>query len=312
MRRLLLRWLLTSIPLVLAVSMLTFALTAFVPGDAARSILGPNATPELVAQLRAQLGLDQPLWKQYWNWLTGAVHGDFGTSIASGSSVASDLGSRLPVTLSLMIGAVLVAGLVGVGLGVLGALRGGWLGKVVDIVSLVGAAVPSFWFGLILVTLFAVQFKVFPATGYVSFGDDPRMWLSSLVLPVLTLGLTSSAPVAKQTRDGVRGELERDYVMMLRARGTSERSIIFRHVLRNAAAPVVTVLGLVLIAMLSGTVLAETVFVMPGLGGLAVSATQAHDIPEIQGVAVVFSIIVVIVNLIVELLYAALNPRVRT
>jgi peptide/nickel transport system permease protein len=310
--RLLGRWLLTAVPIVFGVSVLTFVLASLVPGDAARAVLGINASPEQHAALRRELGLDQPLWTQYWDWLTAALRGDLGTSITSGDSVTHQLGTRLEVTLSLVVGAIVVAGVVGVGLGVFSALRGGFAGRLVDVVSLLGLAIPSYWFGLVLATLFAVTWQLFPATGYVPFGESPGGWLASLVLPVLTLGLTTSAGVAKQTRDSVRGELDRDYVTVLRARGLSERSVIYKHVLRNAAPPVVTVLGLVFIGLLSGAVLVETVFVLPGLGGLAVTATAAHDIPVIQGVAVIFTLVVVAVNLLIELAYAALNPKVRS
>ncbi len=312
MRRLVVRWLLTSVPLVLGVSVLTFFLSSLVPGDAARAILGANATPELVSRLRTQLGLDRPLWEQYWSWLSQVLHGDFGRSLTAGSDVTTDLLDRLPVTVALMIGAGAVSAVAGIGLGVVAAVRGGRLGRVVDVVSLVGSAIPPFWFGLVLTTLLAVQLPLFPATGYVEFAEAPAQWFSSLVLPVLTLGLTSSALVAKQTRDGVRSELGRDYVYMLRARGISERSVLLRHVLRNAGGPVATVLGTVVVGMLGGTVLVETVFVLPGLGGLAVSATQAHDLPVLQGIAVLFTIAVVVVNLLVELLHRALNPKVRS
>jgi len=312
MRRLVLRWLIAAIPLVLGVSVLTFVLASLVPGDAARTILGVNANPQQYAALRDQLRLNDPLWTQYGHWLGRALHGDLGLSIQSADPVGHELKGRLAVTLSLVAGATLVAAVLGVGLGVASALRGGILGRCVDTLSLLGLAVPSYWLGLVLVTLLAVKAPIFPATGYVPFGQSPVQWLESLVLPVITLGLGGSAPIAKQMRDGVLGELDRDYVLVLRARGIAERSIIFKHVLRNAATPVASVLGLVIIGLFGGAVLAETVFVLPGLGGLAVTATSGHDIPVLQGIAVVFTLLVVGVNLIVELGYAALNPKVRT
>ncbi|GAA1949593.1 ABC transporter permease [Catenulispora subtropica] len=298
-------------PLVFGVSMLTFFLGSLVPGDAARAILGLNADPDAVATLHHQLGLDRPLWDQYWSWLIRALHGDLGTSVASGSEIWSDLGARLPVTLWLIGGSVLVAAIVGVTLGVTAALRAGFVGRLVDVVALLGASVPVFWFALLLVTVFAVELRVFPAIGYVPLSQSPGQWASSLALPVLTLGLTSSAAIAKQTRDGVRTQMQRDYVLMLRARGVPERTIVFKHVLRNAGAPVVTLLGLLVVGMLGGTVLVEQVFVLPGLGGLAVDATRAHDIPEVQGVTVLFTMIIVTVNLAVELIHRGLDPKAR-
>jgi peptide/nickel transport system permease protein len=311
MTRLLIRWVLTAVPVVFAVSILTYFLESLIPGDAARSILGVNATPEQYEQLRRQLRLDDPLWSQYGHWLSGALHGDLGTSIASSDSVSHELLTRLPVTLWLVLGAVVVATVVGVALGVVSALRGGVAGRIVDAVSLLGLAVPGFWLGLVLITVFAVRIHLFPAGGYSSFADDPGLWLRSLVLPVLTLGFSSGAPIAKQTRDGVLAELGREYVTVLRARGVAEWRILLKHVLRNAGTPILSVIGIVTIGLFGGAVLAETVFVLPGLGGLVVSATAAHDLPIIQGVAVVFTLLVVAINLLVEIGYAALNPKVR-
>lgn len=312
MIRLVRRWLLTSIPLVLGISVLTFVLASLVPGDAARAIAGVNATPEQYEAIRQELRLDDPLHQRYWDWLSGALHGDLGNSISSGDTVWHQLQVRLGVTLVLIIGSLAVAAVVGVGLGIASALRGGFVGRFVDIVSLLGLAVPPYWFGLVLAALFAVTWPVFPPSGYIPFSESPAGWFDSLVLPIATLGLTSSAHLAKQTRDGVLTELDKKYVTTLRTRGIKERTIIFKHVLRNAAPAVVTVLGLIFIGLLSGTVLVETVFVLPGLGGLAVTATAAHDVPIIQGIAVVLTMLVVLVNLLVEIAYAALNPKVRT
>ena len=307
-----LRWLTGAIPVLFLVSLITFVLSDLVPGNAARSILGANATDAQVAALTGQLGLNRPLPVRYWDWLTGALHGDLGTSVFTGEPVSRAMVDRLPVTISLIGGAVLLAGLLGAGLGVASALRGGWLGRAVDVIALLGMAIPGFWFALVLVTLFAVKLPLFPATGYTPFTVSPVGWFESLVLPVLTLGIPAAAPVAKQTRDGVLAELGRPYVGVLRARGVPEHAVILKHVLRNAAAPVVTVLGIVAVVLLGGTVLAENVFVVPGLGGLAVSATAAHDIPTIQAIAVLFTVIVLVVSLLIEMVYAVVNPKVRS
>lgn len=311
MRGLIFRRLLVSIPLVVLVSLLTFLLEALAPGDTARTILGENYTPQGYAQLRHALGLDQPVLTQYWHWLTGAVHGDFGVSPISGLDVGNQIATRLGVTLSLIIAATVVAGLLGVALGAASAVRGGALGRAVDVLSLVGLAVPGFWLGFVLVTLFAVAVRLLPATGYVPVGASPVAWARSLILPTVALALAPVALIAKQTRDGMLDALNRDFVHTLRANGASEASIVFRHALRNAAIPVVTVVGLMFVGLLNGTVLVETVFAMPGLGGLAVQSTTQHDLPVIQGVAVTFTVIVVLVNLLVDLAYGWLNPKVR-
>lgn len=311
MLRLIVRRLLISVPLVVFVSLLTFLLEALTPGDTARVILGNNYTPAAYAQLRHQLGLDQSVLVQYWHWLVGALHGNLGVSPISGLDVANEVTTRLAVTLSLIVGTTVVATVAGLALGVLSAVRGGGAGRVVDVLSLLGFALPNFWLGLVLVTVFAVALRLLPATGYVSLATSPGGWVRSLILPVVALAVHGVTVIAKQTRDGMLNALSRDFVRTLRANGATRRSILFRHALRNAAIPVVTVIGLMFVGLLSGTVLVETVFAMPGLGGLAVQATTQHDLPLIQGVAVVFTLIVVLVNLVVDLAYGWLNPKVR-
>jgi peptide/nickel transport system permease protein len=311
MLRLIGRRLALSIPQLFVVSASTFLLVALIPGDVARTIVGPNATEQQYASLRGSLGLDESLPQRYWDWLSHAVQGDLGTSLFSQESVSSLLGSRLPVTLSLVIGSTLVATVLGVGLGIAGARASGPLGRLVDAIALVGLAIPNFFLGLLLVAWFAVALPLFPATGYVPFADSPSDWLSSLVLPVVTLAVPGVAVIAKQTRDAMREALERPFIRTLRAAGLSRRSLVYRHALRNAAIPVATVVGVVFVAALSGTVLVESVFAMPGLGGLAVQATDQHDLPLIQGVAIEFTVIVIVVNLLVDIAYGWLDPRVR-
>ncbi|MTD52733.1 ABC transporter permease [Amycolatopsis pithecellobii] len=313
MGRLIRRRLLLSVPLVLVVSILTFVLQSLTPGDAARTILGTDFDPAQYAMLRQKLGLDEPLWERYWNWLQQLFHGSLGDSLFSGQAVTEALNERLGVTLSLIVATVLLAGMTGIGLGVLSATRrNGLLARTVDVLSLVGEALPSFWVGLLLIAGFAVLWQIFPATGYIAPADSIGGWAWSLVLPVVTLSLGAVAVIAKQTRDSMMDILDREFVSALRARGIAESSIVFRHALRAAAIPVVTVLGLLFVHLLSGTVLVETVFGLPGLGGLAVQATTQHDMPMIQGAAVYFTLIVVVVNLLIDITYGWLNPKART
>lgn len=311
MRTLVLRWLVKSALLMFVVSVFTFVLVSFTPGDPARSILGPTGSQEQYETLRAQMGLDDSLPARYADWLSGAVRGDLGTSLFSGESVTTLLRERLGVTLTLVVVGVLLSALLGVGLGVLSARRSGWLARVVDVVSLAGSAIPPFWLGLVLSAVFAVQLKLLPVVGYTPLADSPVAWLESVTLPVATLALAGMALVAKQTRDTMLQELDKEYILMLRAQGAGEISVQLRHALRNAAVPIVTVLGVLLIGLLGGTVLVETVFSLPGLGGLAVSSTLSHDLPVVQGVAVLFAVLVVSVNLLVDLTYAWVNPKVR-
>jgi peptide/nickel transport system permease protein len=290
--------------------MITFLLIPFLPGDAARALLGPNATAEQLAATREELGLNLPIWQQYWNWLTAALHGDLGTSLISRQPVAEILNSRLEPSLSLIIGATLVASLVGIAMGVRGAKRG-FFGRFVDSSSIVALAIPDFWLGLVLVVVFAVQLRWFPPTGYVPIGTDPLLWLQCLVLPVITLSLPALARISKQTRDSMSTALDGSFVRTLRAASVREQSVVYRHALRNAAVPILTVIGLVFVGALSGTVAVEFIFAIPGLGSAAVQATSAHDFPIIQGVVVYFTFIVIAVNLLVDLAYGYFNPRVR-
>jgi peptide/nickel transport system permease protein len=313
MTRIVLRRLLWSVPLLFVVSILTFVLLALTPGDPAATIVGTSGTPDQYKELRQQLGLNHPLYVQYWHWLHGVLHGTLGTSLFTGAPVASLLDSRLPVTLSLMLGAGLLSAALGVSLGTAAALsQRTWVRRIVDAVSLLGMAIPNFWLALVLVAVFAVSYRVFPATGYVPFAISPGSWAQSLVLPWITLAVAGTASIAKQSRDAMLDVLRQDFIRTLRAAGVPERSIVLRHALRNAAIPVVTVIGILLVGTLSGTVFVEAVFVLPGLGGLAVQATTQHDIPVVQGVALYFTLFVVAINLVVDLAYSWLNPKVRT
>lgn len=314
MVRQIVRWLVSSVIMLFAITALTFILASMAPGDAAKAILSSSSgsyTRQQYQQMRQALGIDQPLVVQYWHWLDGLVHGSLGTDLLSGQPVAQELNTRLSPSLSLIVGTVLVAGVIGVSLGVVSALRGGVLGRAVDGISLFGLAIPNFWLALALAELLAVKIQLFPATGYTPLNDSPAGWLRGITLPVLTLAAGAVAFIAKQTRDALADVMSREFVVMLRARGLSERSVVLRHALRNAAIPVVTLLGLLFVGLLGGTVLVEDVFSIPGLGQQAVTAAGSHDLPVIEGVALYFTVIVVIVNLLVDLSYRLLNPKVR-
>jgi len=300
-----------SVVLILVSSVAIFILLAFVPGDPAQTILGANATPESLARLREQMGLDQPLVTQYWNWLMGLLHGDLGTSITSGESVVSLVVARIPVTFSLLFLSTLLIAVLGGGIGLLSAARGGAIGRMLDAVSLVGLALPSYWVAVILVAVFAVAVRVFPATGYIDLTADPWGWFVSLVLPVVALSLGGVTIVAKQMRDSALDVLGRDYIRVLRASGMGERRIVLKHVLRNASLPSLTVIGITIVGALSASVFVENVFVLPGLGTLVTQSTASHDLPVVLGVGVFFTLVVIIVNLAVDIGYGLLNPKVR-
>lgn len=300
------------VPLLLFVSAVVFILMELVPGDPALTIAGDSSSPQQVAEIRRQLGLERPLPVRYWDWLADAVRGDLGTSLFSSQSVSDAVGTRLPVTLSLAAGSIIVAILIGVGGGVTAAARpGGWTDRVVMVLASFGLAVPAFWLGLILVLLFSRTLGLVPPTGYVPLSSDPVQWLRSLLLPSVTLGAAASAALARQTRSALVAVLRRDYVVAALARGKSWVSVVAKHGMKNAAVPVVTVLGLQVVNLIAASVIVEHVFALPGLGSLAIQSVARRDIMMLQGVVVVATLIVVGMNLVVDLLYGYLNPKVR-
>lgn len=311
MRSLIIRRLAVSLPLIVVVTVLTFVLESLVPGNTARAIIGASGSPAAYQRLRVELGLNNPLWYQYWQYLDQVLHGNLGTSVFTGEPVSTLLNQRLGVTLSLVLLATAFCAVLGVLLGVVSAVRGGVIGRAVDVLSLVGLALPGFWVAIILAAVFAVTLRIFPATGYIPPTESVGRWLWALTLPVIALGLGGVASVAKQTRDSMKDTLGREYIRTLRASGIGRGSIIWKHALRNGAIPVVTVLGLVFVSALSSTVFVEAVFVLPGLGSMAVTATSQHDIPVIEGIALYFTVLVVIVNVLLDVVYGMLNPKVR-
>jgi peptide/nickel transport system permease protein len=310
-RRLFVRRLVMSVLLIVIVPSLTFLFEAITPGNIAEQILGPTATPGQVRHLEAKLGLDQPLYLQYWHWLDGLLHGNLGQSYQTGQSAVATLSPRLPATLSIVLGALVFALVVGVAFGILSATRGRVLPKIIDIGSVFGLAVPGYWLAVILILVLAVRIRLFPATGYVPLTASPAQWLRSLVLPSVALGLGLATFIAKQTRDQLLSVLNRDFIRTLRANGASGSSILFRHALRNAGIPIVTVLGLSLVGALSGSVFVEAVFFLPGLGSALVVAAQSHDLPVVEAISFYFTVFVVVVNLVVDSVYVVLDPRVR-
>ncbi len=303
--------LLISLPLLFFVTALTFFLVSLTPGDPAVVILGQNRPPEDYARLREQLGLMEPVPVQYATWLGTLARGSLGVSIFNNEPVVSVLNSRLGVTVSLVVGTTIVSTTIGVALGIASAMRRGVLARMVDTISLLGLALPNFWVALVLVAIFAIGLHWLPAIGYVQPTDSLWGWLRSLLLPIVVLAAPAIGLVAQQTRNAMLEVLEKPFMRTLRAGGVGRRSLIYRHALRNAAIPIVTVVGLNFIGLLGGTVIAETVFALPGLGGLAVQATSRHDLPIIQGIVLYFTVIVVVVNIVVDLAYAWLNPRIR-
>ncbi len=300
-----------SVPLIFAVTFLSFFLNSLAPGDLARTILGSDGTEVQYQELRIQLGLDRSLLVQYGAWALKALQGDLGQSFFTKEPVTDLLNGRIGVTLAIMAGVLAVVVVCGLALGTASALRGGWVGRAIDALSLAGLIFPSFWLALVLIMVFAVWLRWLPATGYTQFHQGAAAWAASLVLPIFAVATHSITTVAKQTRDAMSDVLGRDFIRSLRACGLSERSVIFQHALRNAALPVVTVLGLVMVSAIGGTVFVERVFVLPGLGSLAVNAALTNDIALLQGATLYFTLLTVAINLLVDLSYGWLNPKVR-
>jgi len=301
----------SALLLTVAVTFVTFMLI-FSDGEAiARATLGETATQEAVDAKALQLGLDQPVLTQYVEWVQGVLHGSLGTSYFTGEPVTSMLLTRLPVTLSLTVIVVLLTAVVSVLVGTLAAVRGGWLDRGLQLLAVAGAAVPAFIVAIFLVLTVAVEWGLLPATGYVPFTRDPVEWVRSLALPVLAILVGSIGGAAQQFRGAISEILQQDFVRTLRSRGIGEVPIVFRHVLRSAAAPGLTILSLQTIGMLGGVVLIEQVFALPGVGDLAVEMTLRSDIPVVMGCVVFTVLVVVVVNLIADVLGAWLNPKVR-
>jgi len=300
-----------SLVLLLVVPTITYFIQGVSPSNVAKGVFGLDATDAMIADFNHRLGLDQPLIIRYLQWLAHAVTGNFGISYINGQSVQQVLAPRLSVSLSLIIGAFIVFTIAGIIIGVLSATRGRIVGRVLDVISTIGIAVPNFWLAVILVAFFAVALPIFPATGYVFFSDSPYFYFLSLVLPVVALAFAGITAVAKQTRDQMLLAIQSPWARTLRANGASEFSIVYKHALRNAAAPVITVMGTIFVGSLSGSVVVENIFVLPGLGSQSLASALQADLPVVQGIAVYFTIIVVVVNVIIDIATTILNPKVR-
>ena len=302
----------STIPMLVMVGLITFLLIHITPGDPAAVVAGENASQEAIDAARVRLGLDKPFPVQFWHWLAGVLSGDLGTSFTSGKPVTTLIFDRMPITLSLTAGATLIGLLIAVPLGVFAATqRGSWLDKTTIFGTSLGIAAPEFFIGLLLVLLVALEWGWLPATGYIPFEEDPVEWLRRLTLPSITLGLGVAAELARQVRGAMIDVLSRDYIQTARAKGLSGFSIIIKHGLKNAAIPVVTVLGLQIRRLLGGTVIVEQIFAMNGVGSLAVRAVFLRDLPVLLGVALTTAVIVLIVNLLVDMSYGYFDPKVR-
>jgi len=296
------------IPTVLLASFIAFVLVQLAPGDASTILAGENATAERIEEIRRRLGFDRSLIEQYWTWLSHAARGDLGASVISQESIAAAIGRTLPITLHLVVGALMVAVTLGVIAGVASARRADTaIDAVIASFSSAGAAMPSFWLGLVLVSIFALRLDWLPATGFVSLAADPASALRHLVLPSIALGAVGAAEIARQ----LRGVLIEDHVRTLRAKGLAERRVVWVHALRGAAVPLLTIIGLQVSRLLGATVVVEAVFGIQGVGTLVVDAANNRDYYVVQGVVVVMAAIVILINFAVDVCYRISDPRIR-
>ena len=303
--------LLMALATVLVVAVLAFLLVHAMPGSPGAVSLGAGATQQAIDEVNSRLGWSDPLPVQFFRWLGSAAQGDFGVSLIDGRSVSADLASRLPVTAALAAGATVLSAVLGIGLGVTAAVRGGVVDRIVGAVCGLAVALPAFWIGIIFVYLFAVQYSVFPATGYVPFEVSPQDWALSLALPVITLAVGGAAFIARQTRASMLEALQQEHIRTLRATATPTWKILYVHALRYASLPIVAGIALQFIGLFGGSVIAEQLFAMPGLGQAVQTSVSTHDAPSVQGVVVVATVVVVAVNLVLELATKFLDPKLR-
>ncbi|SDH61559.1 ABC transporter permease [Agrococcus jejuensis] len=301
----------SGVLLLAVISAIAYALLFASGTNIARNILGETATEEQVLLKQQELGLDRPLWEQYGDWVTSAITGDLGRSWFGAETVAGAVASRLPVTLTLIVAAILLTALLATALGVTAAVKRGWVDRTLQVSAVVGDAIPGFVLAIALVFVFALQLRLLPAISTIAPGAGAQAWITSLSLPIIAIVVNAVTSSAQQIRSAVIAQYERDFVRTLRSRGLGEREILLKHVLRGASPAGLTVLSLQFIGMLGGVVIIERIFAIPGIGNLAVTATQVGDVPIVMGVVLYTVVIVVIVNLLVDLLNGWLNPKVR-
>jgi len=301
-----------AFPVLLLVALLAFGLMHMLPGDPAVVIAGPDATPEAVDRLRHQLGLDLPLLQQIANWVFHLAQGDFGQSLMLNQSVLSAIGERLPVTLSLALLAFCVTVPVGVLLGITAAYwRNSWIDSMVMGVALLGVSLPSFWIAIVSVVIFSVELHWLPSSGYVSLSEDVGGWFHALIQPAVILAMFQVGYLARMTRSSMLEVLDQDYIRTARAKGMSEWITIGKHAFRNSLMSVVTVSGIILSLLIGGSVVIEQVFALPGIGRLVVQGIMARDYPLIQGTMLLLGFSFVIINVLIDLVYTVVDPRVR-
>lgn len=294
------------------VSLITFAVFQVMPGDPIRIMLGPEADEAQIATLEAQLGLDQPLHTQYFDWVGGLFTGDMGQSIRFSKPVSELIMDRLPVTISLAIMTLIIVVVVAIPLGIFVAQRQNKLSDVVfSTVTQLGMAIPSFWLGMLLILYLGMNFDFFSVSGYVPWTESITGALGSLLLPALTIAIPQIAVKFRYVRNAILEQLRLDYVRTLRSKGIKEKMVLYKHVLRNSMIPILTIFGLITAEVIAGTIIVEQVFGLPGVGKLLISSISYRDFPLVQGIVMYITLAVVFINFLVDILYSILDPRIR-
>ncbi|MCA9859225.1 MAG: ABC transporter permease [Thermomicrobiales bacterium] len=307
----LIRRLIFALVVIVGVATISFALLHLIPGSPVDAILGTESTPEARVALEHQLGLDRPVLVQYVSWWGNVLRGDLGSSVMTKQPVGKLISERLPVTLPLALFSMLIALLIAVPAGIVSALRRNtWIDGLVSVIAFAGLSIPGFWLGTLLILGFSVHWQIFPPGGYVSILDDPISGLRHLVLPAIALGTTFAAVLTRMIRSSMLEVLGADYIRTARAKGQTEQRVVVGHALRNALIPAVTIIGVQVGILLSGALIIEQIFSLPGIGRLTVQAVLDRDIPLLQGCIIVIALIFVIVNLVTDLIYVYLDPRI--
>ena len=301
-----------AVPILLIVSLITFAMIHLIPGDPATAMAGMSATADQIASIRRNLGLDQPLLTQLWHWYANLLHGDLGQSLLLGQPVMQATMQRLPVTIALSAYALLLTLLLGLASGIIAALRQNtWIDQLAMMLAMLGISLPSFYLGLLMIILFAVDLRWLPTGGYIALTDDPIGWLATSTMPAISLALLLVGLLARITRSTMLEVLRQDYIRTARAKGLPNHLVVLKHALANALIPITTVIGIIVSLLISGSVVVETLFSIPGIGQLLTQAVLNRDYPMVQGGLLITTGLLVLVNIAVDLCYALLDPRVR-
>ncbi|MGX6443472.1 ABC transporter permease [Neobacillus sp. K501] len=308
----LLRRLMYVIPMLIVTTLIVFSLILIIPGDPALALLGDNATEEKLAQLRSQLGLDQPIMIQYWNWLVNAIQGDLGRSLFTGEIVSDAILTRFGVTFQLVLAVILLSFVFGMIFAIASILKpNSWMDYLARFIGTLGTAIPNFWLAMLLIVIFSVNLGWLPATGFTSFFDSPSGFIQMTILPAICLGAFGAAQITRQLRSSLLEVLDTDYIRTAYSKGLLRWLVIWKHALRNSLLPVITTVGLLFGNMLGATVVIETVFAIPGMGQLAVNSILQRDFPMLQGVVLVMVVMVLIINFVTDVVYSVLDPRIE-